>query len=170
MNFMPMDQPPERPEPPDLDQCESLEECAHVAWTWAYQVVQQTAQDEVNLTREEHRQSHRLTIQLLLKYLWDSVGITPTDEREEEFLDAIHVGWLRYAWDNVVELIQILERRGIIDPIDPIYKSATRGIPYRREEDLRAAAASEDAENDDDYEDEEHDYDYDEDPKDGAGL
>ena len=129
MNPKAMDQPP-APPPPDLDRFESLEECAHQAWIWAYQVVQFNAEDEENLTREEHREAHRLTVQLLIRYLWFNVGISPTDDREEEFLDAVRFGWLRYACDNVVERTHILEDEGVIDAIDDTLKLATRGTLY----------------------------------------
>ena len=121
-------------DPPDLDKYLTLEECAHQAWVWAYDVVQLQSDDEENLTYEEHHQAHRLTIRLLMDYMWTSLGITPDQEAEESLIELLQVGWLRYARENVISRTHTLERSGVIDTIDPTLKLATRGTLYQEDE------------------------------------
>ena len=117
------------PDPPDLYLYPSIEECAHRAWDWAYEVVQFNADDPENPTYEEHRQAHSLTISLLAHHLWTSIGIVPDNDRIQNLIDLIQVGWFRYARGKLIEHTHILEEEGVIDPIDPTMKLATQGHP-----------------------------------------
>ena len=122
------------PDPPDLYLYPSIEECAHRAWDWAYEVVQFNADDPENPTYEEHRQAHSLTISLLAHHLWTSIGIVPDNDRIQNLIDLIQVGWFRYARGKLIEHTHILEEEGLIDPIDEMLKLATRGTMYQEEE------------------------------------
>ena len=122
------------PDPPDLYLYPSIEECAHRAWDWAYDVIQFNADDPENPTYEEHRQAHRMTISLLAEYLWTSIGIVPDNERIQNLIDLIQVGWFRYARGKLIEHTHILEEEGVIEPIDEMLKLATRGTMYQEEE------------------------------------
>ena len=121
------------PDPPDLDLYPYLEECAHRAWEWAYQVIQFYADDPENPTYEEHRQAHSMTISLLAHHLWGR-DIVPDNDRIQNLIDLIQVGWFRYARGKLIEHTHILEMEGVIDPIDPTMKLATRGTLYQEEE------------------------------------
>ena len=138
-------------DPPDLDKYLTLEECAHQAWKWAYDVVQLQSEDEENLTFEEHHQAHRLTIRLLMDYMWTSLGVTPDQEAEESLIELLQVGWLRYARENVISRTHTLERSGIIDTIDANLKLATRGTLYQEDE---VPLTTDDAEDDPDPDEE----------------
>ena len=83
------------------------------------------------------------------------MGITPDQDRVDSLLNLLQAGWLRYARENVIRRTHILERSGVIDPIDATLKLATRGTLYQEDE-VPLSTDDADDDPDPDYEPDDH--------------